>query len=79
MQVLQTITCITFLILSDNTLFVPSFFIEEGSALKTVDFSHSLDLDLQPGVQSVSGFRTAQAFMGQEILSECTSPYQVGF
>ncbi|MGH0160747.1 UNVERIFIED_CONTAM: hypothetical protein FKN15_049401 [Acipenser sinensis] len=53
------------------------FFIEEGSALKTVDFSHSLDLDLQPGVQSVSGFRTAQAFMGQEILSECTSPYQV--
>ncbi|MGH0126027.1 UNVERIFIED_CONTAM: hypothetical protein FKN15_032257 [Acipenser sinensis] len=52
------------------------FFIEEGSALKTVDFSHSLDLDLQPGVQSVSGFRTAQAFMGQEILSECTSPYQ---
>ncbi|XP_069493618.1 mitotic checkpoint serine/threonine-protein kinase BUB1 beta [Ambystoma mexicanum] len=50
---------------------------EGGSVLHLVDFSHSWDLRICPQAISVSGFPTAQSDIGQQILSQCSSPYQV--
>ncbi|XP_064182060.1 mitotic checkpoint serine/threonine-protein kinase BUB1 beta isoform X1 [Anguilla rostrata] len=47
------------------------------SALRAVDFSHSLDLDLQPEVTSVLGHPGAQVFLRQGVLSPSSSPYQM--
>uniref|UniRef100_A0A8D0HU12 BUB1 mitotic checkpoint serine/threonine kinase B n=1 Tax=Sphenodon punctatus TaxID=8508 RepID=A0A8D0HU12_SPHPU len=47
------------------------------SALKIVDFSHSLDMKLQPRVTSLNSFPVAQTQYGQQMLAECSLPYQV--
>ncbi|KAJ8341428.1 hypothetical protein SKAU_G00337190 [Synaphobranchus kaupii] len=47
------------------------------SVLRAVDFSHSLDLGLQPEVTSVLGHPEAQAFLKQGVLSSSSSPYQM--
>lgn len=54
------------------------FAMAEGNrALKLVDFSHSLDLQLQPAVKSLKRFPVAQTQYGQQILDEKSLPYQV--
>uniref|UniRef100_A0A6J0TSY8 Mitotic checkpoint serine/threonine-protein kinase BUB1 beta n=1 Tax=Pogona vitticeps TaxID=103695 RepID=A0A6J0TSY8_9SAUR len=50
---------------------------EANSALKLVDFSHSLDLQLQPAVKSLKRFPVAHTQYGQQILDEKSLPYQV--
>ncbi|KAJ6667303.1 hypothetical protein lerEdw1_017281 [Lerista edwardsae] len=50
---------------------------ETTSALKMVDFSHSLDLTLQPRVNSLSSFPVAQTQPGQQLLDKKSLPYQV--
>ncbi|XP_067414110.1 mitotic checkpoint serine/threonine-protein kinase BUB1 beta [Emydura macquarii macquarii] len=50
---------------------------EITSALKIVDFSHSLDLRLQPRVSLLNSFPIAQTQHGQQILAKCSLPYQV--
>ncbi|XP_034966879.2 mitotic checkpoint serine/threonine-protein kinase BUB1 beta isoform X2 [Zootoca vivipara] len=50
---------------------------ETTSALKIVDFSHSLDLQLQPAVNSLKSFPIAQTQNGQQILDEKSLPHQV--
>ncbi|XP_069064702.1 mitotic checkpoint serine/threonine-protein kinase BUB1 beta [Pleurodeles waltl] len=50
---------------------------EQESVLKLVDFSHSLDLRLHPQDVSITGFPRARSEQGQQILSQCSSPYQV--
>ncbi|XP_060616174.2 mitotic checkpoint serine/threonine-protein kinase BUB1 beta [Anolis sagrei] len=47
------------------------------SALKLVDFSHSLDLRLQPGVSSIIHFPIAQTQYGKQMLDEKSLPYQI--
>ncbi|XP_008115060.2 mitotic checkpoint serine/threonine-protein kinase BUB1 beta [Anolis carolinensis] len=47
------------------------------SALKLVDFSHSLDLKLQPGISSLTHFPIAQAQYGKRMLDEKSLPYQI--
>uniref|UniRef100_W5N5A7 BUB1 mitotic checkpoint serine/threonine kinase B n=1 Tax=Lepisosteus oculatus TaxID=7918 RepID=W5N5A7_LEPOC len=54
-----------------------NFLAEGGTPLKVVDFTHSLDLDLQPEVTSVRGLQNAQPFLKQGLLSETSSPYQL--
>ncbi|XP_062479267.1 mitotic checkpoint serine/threonine-protein kinase BUB1 beta isoform X1 [Pezoporus occidentalis] len=46
-------------------------------ALKIVDFSHSLDLRLQPRVSLPSSFPISQTPHGQQLLAKCPSLYQV--
>ncbi|XP_048342627.1 mitotic checkpoint serine/threonine-protein kinase BUB1 beta isoform X2 [Sphaerodactylus townsendi] len=46
-------------------------------ALKVVDFTHSLDLKLQPRMSFLKGFPVVQTQAGQEILNEKSLPYQV--
>ncbi|XP_029454371.1 mitotic checkpoint serine/threonine-protein kinase BUB1 beta [Rhinatrema bivittatum] len=46
------------------------------SILKLVDFSHSVDMKLQPSA-SLSDFPVAETEQAQQILSEQSSPYQV--
>ncbi|XP_042328454.1 LOW QUALITY PROTEIN: mitotic checkpoint serine/threonine-protein kinase BUB1 beta [Sceloporus undulatus] len=55
----------------------PFAMAEAASALKLVDFSHSLDLKLQSGVSSLRGFPIAQTQCGQQILDEKSPPYQI--
>ncbi|KAL8169377.1 UNVERIFIED_CONTAM: hypothetical protein K2H54_048149 [Gekko kuhli] len=50
---------------------------ETASALKVVDFSHSLDLKLQPRMKVLKGFPIAQTQAGQQLLNEKSLPYQV--
>uniref|UniRef100_A0A8C8RN64 BUB1 N-terminal domain-containing protein n=1 Tax=Pelusios castaneus TaxID=367368 RepID=A0A8C8RN64_9SAUR len=50
---------------------------EITSALKIVDFSHSLDLRLQPRVSLLNSFPVAQTQHGQQILAKHSLPYQV--
>nr|XP_056707054.1 mitotic checkpoint serine/threonine-protein kinase BUB1 beta [Euleptes europaea] len=50
---------------------------ETSRALKIVDFSHSLDLKLQPRMSFLKGFPIAQTQAGQQILNEKSLPYQV--
>ncbi|XP_033001003.1 mitotic checkpoint serine/threonine-protein kinase BUB1 beta [Lacerta agilis] len=55
----------------------PNAVAETTSALKIVDFSHSLDLKLQPAVNSLKSFPIAQTQNGQQILDEKSLPHQV--
>ncbi|XP_053143164.1 mitotic checkpoint serine/threonine-protein kinase BUB1 beta isoform X2 [Hemicordylus capensis] len=50
---------------------------ETSSALKIVDFSHSLDLKLQSRIYSLKSLPIAQTQSGQQILDEKSLPYQV--
>ncbi|KAM8808104.1 mitotic checkpoint serine/threonine-protein kinase BUB1 beta [Eudromia elegans] len=50
---------------------------EMTSALKIVDFSHSLDLRLQSQINLLNSFPIAQTPYGQELLAKSSSPYQV--
>ncbi|XP_062432761.1 mitotic checkpoint serine/threonine-protein kinase BUB1 beta [Rhea pennata] len=50
---------------------------EMTSALKIVDFSHSLDLRLQSGVSLSDSFPIAQTPYGQQLLTKSSFPYQV--
>ncbi|XP_054827529.1 mitotic checkpoint serine/threonine-protein kinase BUB1 beta [Eublepharis macularius] len=50
---------------------------ENASALKVVDFSHSLDLKLQSRMNLPKGLPIAQTQAGQQILDEKYLPYQV--
>lgn len=50
---------------------------ETASALKVLDFSHSLDLKLQPKMNGLKGFPIAQTQTGQQLLNEKSLPYQV--
>ncbi|XP_061072937.1 mitotic checkpoint serine/threonine-protein kinase BUB1 beta [Conger conger] len=65
--------------LRPNTLFLRHRTGCEGleGVLRAVDFSCSLDLDLQPEVTSVLGHPGAQAFLQQGVLSSASSPYQI--
>uniref|UniRef100_UPI00398F312D mitotic checkpoint serine/threonine-protein kinase BUB1 beta n=1 Tax=Pristiophorus japonicus TaxID=55135 RepID=UPI00398F312D len=45
--------------------------------VKLLDFTHSLDLRLQPDVAKFTGFPTAHSLPNKELLLECTSAYQV--
>ncbi|KAJ7398576.1 Mitotic checkpoint serine/threonine-protein kinase BUB1 beta [Pitangus sulphuratus] len=47
-----------------------------ASALKVVDFSHSLDLRLQPRVSSCNSFPVSQTPHGQQLLAASSLPYQ---
>ncbi|KAL4656413.1 mitotic checkpoint serine/threonine-protein kinase BUB1 beta [Arapaima gigas] len=49
----------------------------EDSVLKVLDFSHSVDLDLQLGVTSIHSLPGAQTLLEQGVLSSASSPYQV--
>ncbi|KAF7251447.1 Mitotic checkpoint serine/threonine-protein kinase BUB1 beta [Varanus komodoensis] len=51
--------------------------VETTRALKIVDFSHSLDLQIQQAVNSLKNFPVAQTQYGQQILNEKSLPYQV--
>ncbi|KAJ7344863.1 hypothetical protein JRQ81_000813 [Phrynocephalus forsythii] len=55
----------------------PFAMAEANSALKLLDFSHGLDLQLQPAVKSLKRFPVAQTQFGQQILDEKSLPYQV--
>ncbi|XP_017693459.1 PREDICTED: mitotic checkpoint serine/threonine-protein kinase BUB1 beta [Lepidothrix coronata] len=48
-----------------------------ASALKVVDFSHSLDLRLQSRVSSCNSFPISQTPHGQQLLAASSLPYQV--
>ncbi|KAG7466348.1 hypothetical protein MATL_G00163640 [Megalops atlanticus] len=50
---------------------------EVESVLRVLDFSCSLDLDLQPEVTSVQGHPAAQTYLKQGVLSPSSSPYQI--
>ncbi|XP_010225821.1 PREDICTED: mitotic checkpoint serine/threonine-protein kinase BUB1 beta [Tinamus guttatus] len=50
---------------------------EMASALKIVDFSHSLDLKLQSQINLLNSFPIAQTPYGQQLLAKSSSPYQV--
>uniref|UniRef100_A0A8B9MKL4 BUB1 N-terminal domain-containing protein n=1 Tax=Accipiter nisus TaxID=211598 RepID=A0A8B9MKL4_9AVES len=50
---------------------------EMTSALKIVDFSHSLDLRLQPRVSLPNSFPISQTPHGQQLLVKSSLPYQV--
>ncbi|XP_025928949.1 mitotic checkpoint serine/threonine-protein kinase BUB1 beta [Apteryx rowi] len=50
---------------------------EMTSALKIVDFSHSLDLRLQSRISLPNGFPIAQTPYGQQLLAKSSFPYQV--
>ncbi|XP_077179023.1 mitotic checkpoint serine/threonine-protein kinase BUB1 beta isoform X2 [Paroedura picta] len=52
-------------------------FASAASALKVVDFSHSLDLKLQQRMNVLKGFPIAQTQAGQMLLNEKSLPYQV--
>ncbi|NWR35029.1 BUB1B kinase, partial [Tachuris rubrigastra] len=47
-----------------------------ASALKVVDFSHSLDLRLQPRVSLCNSFPVSQTPHGQQLLAASSLPYQ---
>ncbi|XP_053238149.1 mitotic checkpoint serine/threonine-protein kinase BUB1 beta isoform X1 [Podarcis raffonei] len=55
----------------------PNAVAETTSALKIVDFSHSLDLQLQPAVNSLKSFPIAQTQNGKQILDDKSLPHQV--
>uniref|UniRef100_A0A8C7EDC3 BUB1 mitotic checkpoint serine/threonine kinase B n=1 Tax=Nothoprocta perdicaria TaxID=30464 RepID=A0A8C7EDC3_NOTPE len=50
---------------------------EMTSALKMVDFSHSLDLKLRSQINLLNSFPIAQTPYGQQLLANSSSPYQV--
>ncbi|XP_061855752.1 mitotic checkpoint serine/threonine-protein kinase BUB1 beta [Colius striatus] len=50
---------------------------EISRALKIVDFSHSLDLRLQPRVSLPNSFPTSTTPHGQQLLAKSSLPYQV--
>lgn len=50
---------------------------EMTRALKIVDFSHSLDLRLQPRVSLPNSFPISQTPHGQQLLVKSSLPYQV--
>ncbi|KAM6467555.1 mitotic checkpoint serine/threonine-protein kinase BUB1 beta isoform 1-T2 [Liasis olivaceus] len=69
--------------LNPETLFLgdriynPFAMEKTNRALKIVDFSHSLDLQLQPTVNSLKSFPITQTQIGQQIFDENTPVHQV--